>query len=82
MLLAVSKNDAIQLYDANIRINKARAEDNSMIIEIDYAVKEVEMFFSQKVRKIALNGKNIAFTSKGNTVFFDADEAGTLKIEF
>ena len=82
MLLAVSKNDAIQLYDANIRINKARAEDNSMIIEIDYAVKEVEMFFSQKVRKIALNGNNIAFTSKGNTVFFDADEAGTLKIEF
>lgn len=82
MLLAVSKNDAIQLYDANIRINKARAEDNSMIIEIDYAVKEVGMFFSQKVRKIALNGKNIAFTSKGNAVFFDANEEGTLTIEF
>lgn len=82
MLLAVSKNDEMQLYDANIRINKATIENNSMIFETDYAVKAVEMFFSQKANKISLNGKNVEFTLEGNTVFFDADEAGTLRVEF
>ena len=82
MLLAVNKNDKIQLYDANIRINKAVIESNSMILETDYAVKDVEMFFSEKVNKVTLNGKNIEFTSKENTVFFDADEKGMLKVEF
>jgi len=82
LLLAVSKNTPVQLYDANIRINEAYTEENALILQTDYAVKDVELFLSGKAKNISLNGTPISFTSDGSTVFFDADEAGTLRIEF
>lgn len=82
MLLAVSKKIPVQVYDANIRINEAYAEENALVLRTDYAVKDVELFLSGKAKSISLNGKPVSFTADGNTVFFDADEAGTLRIEF
>ena len=81
-LLAVSKKEGIQLYDANIRINAATVENNCMLLETDYAVKDVELSFSHKPVSILLNGNKVSFVEKNNTVFFDAEEKGTLKIEF
>lgn len=80
-LLAVSKKDGLQLYDANIRINSSKVEKNGITLETDYAVKDVELFLSHKVKSIRLNDKKIGFTQKGSSVFFDAEEKGILEIE-
>ncbi len=82
LLLAVSKNKGLQLYDANIRINSVKADGHSLLIETDYAVNSVELSFSEKVRSIYLDGESINFKQNGNSVLFDANTAGTLKISF
>lgn len=79
-LLAVSRKSGLQLYDANIRINSASVDGNSIILETDYAVKDVELFLSDKVKSVTLNGKTVPFTQKGNSILFDAGEKGVLRI--
>lgn len=78
---AVSRKSGFQLYDANIRINSSKLEKNGITLETDYAVKDVELFFSHKVKSIRLNDNKIRFTQKGSSVFFDAEEKGILEIE-
>lgn len=81
-LFAISKKKGIQLYDANIRVNSVEADENALIIENDYAAKEAEFYFSEKVKKIYVNDKEVPFNANGNTVTFDIEEVGKIKFEF
>ena len=83
-LLAVSKKDGLQLYDANIRINNAYAQENCIVIENDYPVREAEFFFSQSVKKVYVNEKEKSFTANndGANIIFDIEETGKIKFVF
>ncbi|MBR5156467.1 MAG: alpha-galactosidase [Clostridia bacterium] len=81
-MLAVSKKEGIQLYDANIRINDAKVENAVMFLETDYAVKDAELSFNKEVKSIYVCGNKVNFKQEKNTVFFDVTEAGTIKVEF
>lgn len=82
LLLAISRKEGIQLYDANIRINSVKADGQSLLLETDYAAKNVEISFSRKVKKISFTDKDISFTRRKNTVSFNIDEKSILKIDF
>lgn len=67
-LLAVTKAGGIKLYDANVRVNSAKVENNVMTIETDYAYKTAELTFSAEPKAIACGGNTMPFvTEKGVT---------------
>lgn len=81
-LLAVSKMDGIQLFDANLRLNSVSVTDKRMVLEADYALTEVELMFSKVPRAIRQNGTDLPFKSKNTTVIFDLPSAGMFEILF
>lgn len=81
-LFAVNKKLSLCLYDANIRINSAIAEKNIMFLESDYAIKDVILSFSKMVKSIYVCGNEVEFKQEDNTVCFDVDRAGIIKVEF
>lgn len=80
-LLAVSMKCGIQLYDANIRINAAGVTDDTMLLEFDYAMKEVELFLSKKVKAMSFNGEKQAFVVKDNMICLEVPQKGILTIK-
>lgn len=82
-LLAVSRRDGIQLYDANIRINVAKVEDNRLTVETDYAFAEAELLLHDVPSKLFCNGEEMKFTVIENSVIcFDIPEKGKLELWF
>ncbi len=81
-LYAVCKEDGIQLYDANVRINKFEKTENSVTIETDYRIKDGVFTFNKVPRKLLFNGQEIPFEIRNNSVIFDAEKEGRIKITF
>ncbi|MBQ8359982.1 MAG: alpha-galactosidase [Oscillospiraceae bacterium] len=61
-LIAVTKAGGLKLYDANVRVNSAKVQDNVMTLEIDYAYKTAELTFSAAPKSISCDGNELAFT--------------------
>lgn len=81
-LFAVNKEEGIQLYDANIRVNRLCVEENSVRIETDYSVKGAELTFNRIPSKLMLEKEEVPFVINSKTVIFDADKKGVLEIRF
>lgn len=81
-LFAVSREEGIQLYDANIRVNALCADEKSMTIETDYAQKECELKISRLPKKMFFDGETVDFRAEGDMVYFDLPGKGTLTLEF
>lgn len=80
-LLAINMKCGIQLYDANIRINAANVTGDTMLLEFDYAMKEVELFLSKKVKAMSFNGEKQAFVVKDNMICLEVPQKGILTIK-
>jgi len=81
-LFAVTQKNSVVLLDANIRINSAKTEQKSMILETDYAVKDARLYFNKPVSRILYNGKDVPFVRQAHEVVFDLEGKGTLTVEF
>jgi hypothetical protein len=81
MLLAVSKTDDFQVFDANIRLEKISATENEISFAVDYKA-DAELFLNRKPSRISCNGAALEFTQNGNITCFHLPEKGTLTIGF
>ncbi len=81
-LLAISLDDGIQLFDANLRLNAVARTANSMTLEADYAVTDAELFFNKTPLRIIQDGNDLPFEQTDNIVRFDLPKAGTIEIQF
>lgn len=82
-LIAVSKKGGVQVFDANIRINRVEVRGNSLLLETDYAMKEAEILCHAIPKEICYNGRYIDFAIvKGNTIRFELPGKGTLEVYF
>ena len=81
-LFALNKKRDISVFDANIRINKAYASENDLLLELDYKAEDIELYLSKKVQSITMNGEKVPFTRFDNRVLFDISAKGTIKIIF
>ena len=81
-LYAVCKEDGIQLYDANVRINNFEKTENSVTIETDYRIKDGVLTFNKVPRRLLFEGQEIPFMIRNNTVIFDAEKEGRITITF
>ena len=61
-LLAVSKTDGVQLFDANVRVNCVCAAEDALTLEVDYKYDDVQFTFHAAPKAIVCEGKEIAFT--------------------
>lgn len=82
VLFAVSCEQGLQLYDANLRINKLQTERNVMTLETDYAKQEAELMLNAEPKAISLNGRALPFETTGKVTRFNTDSAGALTITF
>lgn len=82
MLLAVSRAENPQIYDANIRINRAEKGEKSILLETDYPAQGVEFLLSEPVKKVYLNGREIDFEISGCSISFNAEQKGILELKF
>lgn len=81
-LLAVSRAEGLQVYDANIRIKNAKLQGKTLMLETDYALKGAELMVSHPVQAIYLKGRSIPFTQNGKNISFDLSAAGVLEFIF
>ena len=81
-LLAVSRPEEVQVYDANIRINAIEVRQDRLVLEADYALTDVEITLSHLPKSIYQNGAELMFGVSGSTVSFDLPEAGTFELVF
>lgn len=79
-LLTISKAQGVQLYDSNIRINRAEFEDNKIILETDYAFDNVEFMLSHTPKVVKLCGEEIDFTVCGKIISFCANKKGDIQM--
>ena len=81
MLLAVSKTEGLQLFDANIRLEKTGETANSILFAADYEA-DAELLLNRKPEKILWNGTDLEFTFNSGLVTFHLPEKGTLELVF
>lgn len=82
-LLAVSRKDGIQLWDANIRINSAKELDGTLLLETDYAMADAELLCSEIPQKLLYNDMVIDFTVlESQVVRLNLPGNGILKVIF
>ena len=81
MLLAVSKTGDLQVFDANIRLEKISATENEVSFAVDYEA-DAELLLNRNPSRIACNGAALEFTQNGNITSFHLPEKGTLTIGF
>ena len=81
LLLAVSRTDALQVFDANIRLEKISATEKEISFAVDYAA-DAELFLNRKPVKILCNGVALEFVQKDDFTCFHLPEKGTLTIGF
>ncbi|MBP3436168.1 MAG: alpha-galactosidase [Clostridia bacterium] len=79
-LLAVSKPNGIQLFDANIRLNSVVMRDDHLILDADYALTDVELTLNCTVRAIRQNGVDLPFKADNQTLSFDLPSAGEFEL--
>lgn len=80
-LLAVSRKDAPQLLDADIRINSSRLSGNVLELETDYAAA-AELLFNWRPAEVKFNGKPVEYAADGTSVSLQLASPGTLTIFF
>ncbi|MBR4016803.1 MAG: alpha-galactosidase [Oscillospiraceae bacterium] len=81
-LLAISKADSVKLFDANVRVNSAAVQGNTMTVEVDYAYKNAEFFFHATPKSVAFEGKELAFTVENGITKLAVPAKGRLEIAF
>ena len=81
-LLAVSRPNGVQVYDANIRLNTVEEHKNRLVLEADYAMTDVEVTISRAPTVIRQNGIDLDFTFKDNTAVFDLPSEGDFEFVF
>ncbi len=81
-LLAVSLNQDVQLFDANLRLNNISVQADRLVLEADYALKNVELTLNQVPRAICQNGEKLDFKIENGTVFFDLPSSGNFEVLF
>lgn len=79
-LLAISRPEEVQVYDANLRINAIEVRRDRLVLEADYALTAVELTLSHLPKAIRQNGTELPFTLNGNTALFDLPAAGTFEV--
>lgn len=81
-LFAVSRCDGPQLFDSNIRINGTCVQENTLLLETDYAEEEAELFFDRPVCALEFCGKPLAFSAAGTLVQTGIPGKGLLTVHF
>lgn len=82
-LFAINKKQEISVYDSNIRISSAVLDGNSLLLELGYKGRDVEISLSKKACELEMNQEKIPFTrTSDNKIMLDSVNKGTLKIVF
>lgn len=81
-LIAVSKVEDVQLYDANVRVNSVRVQENELAVEVDYAYKQAEFLFHAAPKTVTFAGAEIAFKVEDGVTKLAVPEKGILKFTF
>ena len=81
-LIAVTKVGGLKLYDANVRVNAAKVQDNVMTLDIDYAYKTAELTFSAEPKSITCDGAELPFTVENGVTKLAIPGKKTLAVTF
>ena len=81
-LLAVSKAEGLQLYDANVRIRNVSVAGNEMTLTTDYAYENAELFFHTAPKSITCGETAIPFCTENNITKLSIPSNAALKITF
>ena len=81
-LFAVTKAGGIKLYDANVRVNAAKVQDNVMTLVADYDYKTAEFTFSAEPKSIICDGTELPFTVENGVTKLSIPGKKTLTVTF
>ena len=81
MLLGIAEKSLV-LLDANVKINTVIKKDNSLSLDCAFSVPDAEFLFSEKIKNVSFNGKNIKAEIRENSCKFDIKKAGIYTFEF
>ena len=81
MLLGIAEKSLV-LLDANVKINTVIKKDNSLSLDCAFSVPDAEFLFSEKIKNVSFNGKNIKTEIRENSCKFDLKKAGIYTFEF
>lgn len=79
LLLSLSADEGIQIFDSNIRLEKT--DEGNMSFETDYETN-AELLLNAKPAKLLFNGKMLDFTFRNGVAKFHIPDQGTLNFEF
>ncbi len=81
-LLAVSKAEGVQLYDANVRIVSAAVKGDALVLETDYAYENAEFFFHAAPKTITCQGQELPFRTENGWTKLAIPAKSLLQVTF